>query len=333
MNDDDFTQIDLTDVPGWDEFSAAGGPAPRASAATLDRTRAALRAAAAAEAEPADVPVQLSRWQSKRMKAGVGLLAVAAVAAAVIAVPTIGISGSQPASTATASEFLRTVAAQVPAQADSKYWRFEYIVWADATDSSGAVTSDPTTFTRWYERGKAAHFRSVESPQAQAERTAMGAPQQDAMQSEPARPLFDFVAPSTLTWDELAQLPNDPAQLLALMKNDQSKATRSATGNLAIFEGITSLLATAPVDSQTRAALFEVASGLPDVTLTGTGTDTQGRTGTWLELTDDHFAVTKRILVADDGTLLESVTAPLAAGASPLYRTTYLSARGTETLS
>lgn len=108
----------------------------------------------------------------------------------------------------------------------------------------------------------------------------------------------------TLTWDQLYQLPTNPAQLKATLEAyDQGD---SQGPSAALWGDIIGLLTESPASPALRQALYEVAATIPGATVKGNFTDRLGRTGTAISLGDDSVPTT---LVIDpaNGVLLDAI--------------------------
>ncbi len=131
-------------------------------------------------------------------------------------------------------------------------------------------------------------------------------------------------------WDELRKLPTDPAAL-------RSRLVGEATGDSVpeeLFDGVEDLLARSPAESELRAALFEVLTGIPGARVTEEIKDSTGRASTAVELDADTW---RQQLIVDTKSfhVLETVDRArndgLAWGSQKLrsgdviHRTTYLS--------
>jgi hypothetical protein len=84
-----------------------------------------------------------------------------------------------------------------------------------------------------------------------------------------------------LSWLDVEALPTDPEQLSALLAS--KVARRPSEVPDAVWSTVTELLHESPASPALRRALWEVAAGIPDVTLVGPMTDTAGRRGTAIE--------------------------------------------------
>ena len=121
-------------------------------------------------------------------------------------------------------------------------------------------------------------------------------------------PASFIVGLKTLDWDQLYQLPTDPAKLKAVMEADDNR--ESAYGGPAgtLFMDIGDLLSESPASPALREALYEVAATIPGVTIKGNFTDRLGRTGTAVAF-DGKGGTGLPTLVIDraNGALLDAV--------------------------
>jgi hypothetical protein len=125
--------------------------------------------------------------------------------------------------------------------------------------------------------------------------------------------------PGWLTWDEIYALPTDPAKLGPLLtRYSTGLAYGSPAKNL--WSTVLGLLAETPASPALREALYEVAAGIPGITVNSEHIDALGRTGT--ALTFDH-----QTLVINPATaqlLAWTDAQPGVAGSSPVtYTYTY----------
>ena len=334
---DDQLLDDLNDLPGWEALTASPSPAPSSEA--LDRSATAVREAIAVDAARArSADVIRSRAKSihsarrRRTRWAVGAGAVAAAAALVIAAPTLSTPGIAPVSVASASEFLTHLAAIAPAvtSIDAAYWK---VTSTSVNLANPAPGSDQVqTTTVWYGRNGGEWIQT-------------GSEKLMKVSNAPAR--FTLPSDAALSWAQVAEMSSDPIAL-----DTHLKTLVGARGSIIDAVGI--LLATAPLTSSQRAAMFTILSTQPGVTKRDFVKDELGRIGTAL---DFPFGPTETVtlLLADDGTLLE-VTAvasvdhekvldsPRLVGGTPgpasteitkkgrvLSRQTYLSVGGTNT--
>jgi len=108
------------------------------------------------------------------------------------------------------------------------------------------------------------------------------------------------------SWPDLEQLPTDPDELEALLK-DRVAGHQSGEDN-ELWETVTGLLRESPAPPALRQALWEVAARMPDVELVGPMTDASGRDGTAIQRdqTDQGWYRVVYILDPETGALLET---------------------------
>jgi hypothetical protein len=101
------------------------------------------------------------------------------------------------------------------------------------------------------------------------------------------------------SWAQFAALPTDPAKLWPILENDamvkvvpgkKAEATPSKEDLSATYYSIVTALASDPVSSAMRMALFQVMEKFPSVHVTGKYTDSLGRTGTAITYTAPKVA-------------------------------------------
>jgi hypothetical protein len=105
-----------------------------------------------------------------------------------------------------------------------------------------------------------------------------------------------------LTWDQLYQLPTDPAQLEQALRADIQGAGPDDDSEL--FTIVGDLIRESPAPPALRRALFDVAAGLPGVHSLGSVTDALGRPAVGLERDGqvyDFDATTGALLQEDEG--------------------------------
>jgi hypothetical protein len=193
--------------------------------------------------------------------------AVAAVAAAVRAavvtgaavLPVVDFGGKPAASASAASVFLNGVADKAAARraVRAPYWKV-VIHQAKAAGGIGATQTYITSRTGVY---------SITTPHKISFKSAKSAAN---------TPVWSWsLGNGRVTWDQLDELPTDPAKLRARFAGE--------TPALAA-QDITGVLTDTPAGPQLRAALYRVLAGLKGVRLLGTGKDAVGRTGTLVSL-------------------------------------------------
>ncbi|WP_433890154.1 CU044_5270 family protein [Streptomyces sp. CA-111067] len=276
------------DLTGLDTLTAARD-VPPPSATVLACAQAVILAAVQREepAEPVPAPARPRRTR-RWIVAGV---AVAAVATAAAVLPVVDFDGSSAANASAATTFLNKTADHAGAQADhrGRYWKVQLL----SPDSR-----DPLGYTSWETRdgGYASdghgHLRHWSKPEA----SRVGP---DGKQVPLTRQTY-WGGPSTaaVTWDQVAGLPTDPEALRERLDPHDPRLPG------AVYETASDLLASAPVTSRQRAALYQVIASLPGVHLDGTAKDELGRTGTAVSMTQRFVAkgpvVTWTLLIDPD---------------------------------
>ncbi|WP_066952873.1 CU044_5270 family protein [Streptomyces lushanensis] len=259
ITDDDTRDLepDFLDFAGAGALCAAGRVDP-AQGAAVDAARRVVREAVARDR--ADTTGGRGR---RRRRFAVSAVAVAAVAAGVFVLPVTGTDGAPPAAGANAATFLRDVAvtaAQKPAS-HARYWK----VRARYTMS----TRPGQEQTNWYSRTSV----TLLNPGGRESSVCHG----DFCTFRSAGQTTWSVGRERVTWDELAELPTDPQALRTRLLSG------STDGDRALYNGIVSLLTTAPSGPHLRAALFEILAGMDGVRLLGPVKDSEGRRGTAVE--------------------------------------------------
>ncbi|MFG3021760.1 CU044_5270 family protein [Streptomyces sp. NPDC048254] len=257
------TEPDVLDFPGADALAAAGRVEPP-SASAVAAARAAVREAVARDTADA-VPLR-PRGRVRRRFVGAAL-AVAAVTATVLVYPTVSFDGGTPAASADAAAFLNRVADTAAdgdtSAANAPYWK----VRVRFTGTVRGVGSGPQT--TWY--SPTAVY--LPTPGAETKRC------HDGFCKFPGEMSWT-IGKTKVTWDELDELPTDPAALKARLFEDAAGVSASQ-GSL--YNGIVKMLATSPSSPALRAALFEILAEMDDVHLVGTVKDSAGRRGTAVE--------------------------------------------------
>ncbi|MGW6739201.1 CU044_5270 family protein [Streptomyces sp. NPDC055025] len=265
ITDDDARDLepDFLDFAGAETLCAAGRVEP-ADGAAVDAARRAVREAVAADMA-ADTAVTTGGRGRRRLRFVVSAVAVAAVAAGIFVLPVAGMDGAPPAAGANAATFLRDVAvtaAEKPAS-HARYWKVH------ARYTSG--TRPGHEQTTWYSRTSV----TVSNP-AGGESGVCHGGLCTFDERRGGQTAWSF-GRERVTWDELAELPTEPQALRTRFLSG------SADGDRALYNGIVSLLATAPSGPHLRAALFDVLAGMDGVRLLGPAVDSEGRHGTAVE--------------------------------------------------
>jgi hypothetical protein len=274
---------DLLDSPGADapgELAAlaAAREVPPPSAQTVAAALAAVRAAAAGEAAP-DAPATPAPAQRPSRRRWIAAAAcVAAIAAGVSVLPTVGKGGESPASANAASAFLNEVAGHTggpsPAQARTLAVRL------------------------LEERPGYAPYRTT----LVMARSGLG---YVAIRNAPAGPFFS----PRLTWDRTLRLPSGTQALRARLQEVTPRGGST-------FQVIGGLLTMSPVTPRVRAALYRVLATVPGVKLLGPGKDSQGRDGRWIA--EERGSLRWKLLIEPStGRLLEQQEVTLRPLPSP----------------
>lgn len=309
---DDHTWDVPEDDPIWQELVAAGQVTP-VRAEEIERVRTSIRAVSATERSAARPVRKLGRPARRRRRMMVGVACAVAVAVALIALPTVPWSGRQPVATATASDFLRHAATQVPLSPapDTDYYRVEYE--SMSTLPQGGKDLRSTRIVLWYGRAGDTHMsRNGSAPKRLSEGV-------DVAQ-------FVLGSGTSLTWAEVAALPVDPEAIEPLLQRSgpDGRADPPATR----FDALCGLLATAPLSGAQRRAILTVLADIPGSELLGDTHDRLERDGTAIEIRSASVGV--RLVVTDSGEPLEtSITTP---SGSVMEDTVFVSARGVQSV-
>jgi hypothetical protein len=226
---------------------------------TRQRARALLHTAILDLDTDAIAPAR-SPWTRRRRFTVAGVAATAV--AAVIAVPVISVGGAHPGANAQAATVLREAGTAAGAQPggwpDAAYWH-----------SASTYVRDGRSYQR--EIWIAHHGRSVLRDSGVSGESGVIA-------------LGSAVFPAggtSLTWDQLYSLPTDPDRLKSVLQSDIKGAGPDDTTELFVVVG--DLLRESPAPPALRAALYDVAAGIPGVHVTGNATDAAGREGVAVE--------------------------------------------------
>jgi hypothetical protein len=113
------------------------------------------------------------------------------------------------------------------------------------------------------------------------------------------------------TWAQFAALPTDPAKLWPILQADSKVGVASQKGEPEqdwLWQTIGTVLTNDPVSPAMRMALFDLSEKIPGVTVSGTYTDSLGRTG--IALTQGTYT---EVIDTKNGEILASLT-----GAPPI---------------
>ncbi len=217
-------------------------------------------------------PTQRGRWQLTPLRVSVA----AAVAAAALLIPTISLhEGATPSATASAAEVLHRASVAAGAQPDGDWQGARY--WY----SKSTYSRDGRTVTREIWIGH--HDPGV---------------LQDPGVDSRTMPLDQAATFNNGgDWDSLWSLPTDPDTLAALFRKQGRGQGPDPDSEL--FTWVGDYLRETPAPPKLRAALYEVAAGIPGVELVGPTTDSAGRAGIGIRRNGQEL-----IIDPDDGALL-----------------------------
>lgn len=279
-----------------------GEPAPSALVAGRHHLDRAIDAA--------DARVTAVRRSRRPRRWGITALAGAAAATAVLAVPLLS------AGPASAEEVFLAAAEAAGQQADvaagAAYW---HVV-------SEVAYPDVDPFRREIWQGRTAP--SVLRDEEAATRAAAGGALDPALvlAESLGGPASFTVAGEQLTWQDLEDLPTDPAELEALLRSKVDGHPAGEEGEL--WESVTGLLMESPASPELRRALWQFAASMPDVEVLGAMTDAAGREGIGVERDqlDDEWYRAVYVLDPTTGALLEA--RDVAADGTVVFRLTQL---------
>lgn len=218
--------------------------------------------------------------QRRRRSTPLRTLVVAAVVAAALVIPTLSLhDGTTPPASASAAQVLHRAAVAAGAQPDggwqgAKYWY-----------SKSTYSRDGHTFTREMWIGH--HDQGIlKDPGVDSRAVPLG-----------LAALFDNGG----NWDSLWSLPTDPDKLTSLFRSQIHGAGPDPDSEL--FTWVGDYLRETPAPPELRAALYEVASRIPGVTLVGPTTDSVGRPGIGISRGGEELIIDPRdgALLAEDG--------------------------------
>jgi hypothetical protein len=221
-------------------------------------------------------------WRHRPVRIGVLVGAGAAIAAAVIAIPTVAFNGKQPAVRADAAAVLRQAAVAAGRQPggwpDAEYWH-----------SVSEYTRHGTTVRReiWIGHHDAGVLKDP-----------------GVMPGLVPLEVGRIPAGGTgLSWDDLYALPTDSQALSRVLRADIKGAGPNDEAELFVIVG--DLLRESPAPPALRRALYEVAAAIPGVKLVGSAVDSIGRPGTAVERDGDQYLISTA-----DGALLQEDSGP-----------------------
>jgi hypothetical protein len=162
--------------------------------------------------------------------------------------------------------------------ADGPYWRVQTLTTRTDTTSDGRTEESTQGITYWTAR----------DPEGDSYRAFEGV---EALDPWPGSTFGSLVVDGEhvrLSWDALATLPTDPAELDALLR-DSIRAEVGSVDEDALAQKTWNLLKSGPTSPAVRDGLWATLTGLTGSTPLGAVKDTQGRTGEGLEwVGEDH---------------------------------------------
>jgi hypothetical protein len=156
--------------------------------------------------------------------------------------------------------------------ADGPYWRVQTLTTRTDTTSDGRTEESSQGITYWTAR----------DPEGDSYRAFEG---DEALEPSPGSTFGSLVVDGEhvrLSWDALATLPTDPAELDALLR-DSIRAEVGSVNEDALAQKTWNLLKSGPTSPAVRDGLWATLNGLTGSTPLGAVQDTQGRTGEGLE--------------------------------------------------
>lgn len=278
------------------EAGTVHGPTSEA----LDRGRSALSAALVASTVGRKVRPKVPM----RRLLGAIAIGVAATVALVVA-PTVRFDGARPPASADAAPVLMRAAVSAGQEPggwpNAAYWHAE------------------SEYQNWALDGGQLHHREVwVGRQSSSLLVDDGLFPYGAELTNDGTPGSFSAGAGAITWADLYALPTDPVALEQRLLSGAASARDNdrIDGNY-LFETVADLLSESPASPSLRRALWEVAAGIPGVSLIGDATDSVGRSGVAVEL-----GSTRLVVSPDDGQLLETIG--LDSAGEVFYRQTYL---------
>ncbi|MEU9083883.1 CU044_5270 family protein [Streptomyces sp. NPDC048357] len=289
---------DVLDFPDADRLRTAGEVARPGPAAVEAALRAVRAAAAAEQSDPVPVAAAPRRLRSRRLL--VSAVAIAAIAAGVSVYPVSSLRGAPPVATATAADFLRQAAAAEAKgnAADAPYWKVHTVttVWGEPVFEETGRSETPEVQDRSMWVGPDSCF--LQDGDGEVFKTLV---KQYRWPQSPHR----FQG---LTWEEVRQLPTDPAALKTVLSRFFPEDPRSGPAEDPGADHLSrmrSLLQFAPLAPRQRAAVYEVLADLPGLRLVGPVKDSTGRAGTAVEW-DTRRSRVRMIIGPEGGGVLET---------------------------
>ena len=120
----------------------------------------------------------------------------------------------------------------------------------------------------------------------------------------------DFIGGRQYSWAQFAALPTDPAKLWPILEADSNVGEAPDNGGLYwTTQTIIRTLESDPVSPAMRVALYKVMEKFPGVKVTGTYTDSLGRTGTAISFTAPRYGSTTVVIDSSTGQVLAQLAA------------------------
>jgi hypothetical protein len=126
-----------------------------------------------------------------------------------------------------------------------------------------------------------------------------------------------FIGGQQYSWAQFAALPTDPAKLWPILQADSNVGVAPSKGGLySTYITVVDALTTDPISPAMRVALYKVMEKFPGVHVTGTYTDSLGRTGTAITFSAPSLGSTTDVIDASTGQVLAQLDAaqPVPAG-------------------
>lgn len=123
-------------------------------------------------------------------------------------------------------------------------------------------------------------------------------------------PAGAFIGGRQYSWAQFAALPTDLAKLWPILEADSDVGVAPGKGGLYwTYATIVLTLESDPVSPAMRVALYKVMEKFPGVKVTGTYTDSLGRTGTAISLTAPNYGSTTVVIDSSTGQVLAELGA------------------------
>jgi PASTA domain len=119
-----------------------------------------------------------------------------------------------------------------------------------------------------------------------------------------------FIGGQLYSWAQFAALPTDPAKLWPLLEADANVGVAPGKGGVTwTYTTIVGALTSDPLSPAMRVALYKVMEKFPGVHVTGTYTDSLGRTGTAITFSAPNFGSITDVIDASTGQVLAQLDA------------------------